>query len=65
MLSSRCCRRSYDCTVQIKGVATRPILFSQLMRCDGGTINPGELFAGDRSPASKQERVHEDQLCSR
>ena len=35
MPSSRGCRSSYDCIVKIKGVTTRPILFSQLMRSDG------------------------------
>ena len=65
MPSSRSCRSSYDCIVKIKGVTTRPILFSQLMRSDGeGAINPEELFADDRSPASEQERVHEDELRS-
>lgn len=65
MPSSRGCRSSYDCIVKIKGVTTRPILFSQLMRSDGeGVINPEELFADDRSPASEQERVHEDELHS-
>lgn len=65
MPSSRSCRSSYDCIVKIKGVTTRPILFSQLMRSDGeGAINPEELFADDRSPASEQERVHEDELHS-
>lgn len=65
MPSSRSCRSSYDCIVKIKGVTTRPILFSQLMRSDGeGVINPEELFADDRSPASEQERVHEDELHS-
>ena len=53
MPSSRSCRSSYDCIVKIKGVTMRPILFSQLMRSDG-----------DRSPASEQERVHEDELHS-
>lgn len=53
MPSSRGCRSSYDCIVKIKGVTTRPILFSQLMRSDGeGAMNPEELFADDRSPAS-------------
>ena len=65
MPSSRGCRSSYDCIVKIKGVTTRPILFSQLMRSDGeGVINPEELFADDRSPTSEQERVHEDELHS-
>ena len=65
MPSSRGCRSSYDCIVKIKGVTTRPILFSQLMRSDGeGAMNPEELFADDRSPASEQERVHEDELHS-
>ena len=65
MPSSRGCRSSYDCIVKIKGVITRPILFSQLMRSDGeGAMNPEELFADDRSPASEQERVHEDELHS-
>ena len=65
MPSSRGCRSSYDSIVKIKGVTTRPILFSQLMRSDGeGVINPEELFADDRSPASEQERVHEDELHS-
>lgn len=65
MPSSRGCRSSYDCIVKIKGVTTRPILFSQLMRSDGeGVINPEELFADDRSPASEQERIHEDELHS-
>ena len=65
MSSSRGCRSSYDCIVKIKGVTTRPILFSQLMRSDGeGAMNPEELFADDRSPASEQERVHEDELHS-
>lgn len=46
MPSSRGCRSSYDCIVKIKGVTTRPILFSQLMRSDGeGAKNPEELFA--------------------
>ena len=41
MPSSRSCRSSYDCIVKIKGVTMRPILFSQLMRCDReGAINP-------------------------
>lgn len=63
MPSSRGCRSSYDCIVKIKGVTTRPILFSQLMRSDGeGTMNPEELFADDRSPASEQECIHEDEL---
>ena len=35
MPSSRGCRSSYDCIVKIKGITTRPILFSQLMRSDG------------------------------
>ena len=62
---SRSCRSSYDCIVKIKGVTMRPILFSQLMRSDGeGAMNPEELFADDRSPASEQERVHEDELHS-
>lgn len=65
MPSSRGCRSSYDCIIKIKGVTTRPILFSQLMRSDGeGAMNPEELFADDRSPASEQERVHEDELHS-
>ena len=65
MPSSRSCRSSYDCIVKIKGVTMRPILFSQLMRSDGeGAMNPEELFADDRSPASVQERVHEDELHS-
>ena len=65
MPSTRGCRSSYDCIVKIKGVTTRPILFSQLMRSDGeGAMNPEELFADDRSPASEQERVHEDELHS-
>lgn len=65
MPSSRSCRSSYDCIVKIKGVTTRPILFSQLMRSDGeGAMNPEELFAGNRTPASEQERVHEDELHS-
>lgn len=35
------------------------------MRSDGeGVINPEELFADDRSSASEQERVHEDELYS-
>lgn len=65
MPSSRGCRSSYDCIVKIKGVTTRPILLSQLMRSDGeGVMNPEELFAGNRSPASGRERVHEDELHS-
>ena len=65
MPSSRGCRSSYDCIVKIKGVTTRPILFSQLMRSDGeGVMNPEELFADNRTPASEQERVHEDELHS-
>ena len=65
MPSSRGCHSSYDCIVKIKGVTTRPILFSQLMRSDGeGAMNPEELFADDRSPASEQERVREDELHS-
>lgn len=65
MPSSRGRRNSCDCIVKIKGVTTRPILFSQLMRSDGeGAMNPEELFADDRSPASEQERVHEDGLHS-
>ena len=65
MPSSRCCCSSYDCIVKIKGVTTRPMLFSQLMRSDGeGAINPEELFADNRTPASEQERVHEDELHS-
>ena len=65
MPSSRSCRSSYDCIVKIKGVPMRPILFSQLMRSAGeGAMNPEELFADDRSPASEQERVHEDELHS-
>ena len=65
MPSTRGCRSSYDCIVKIKGVTTRPILFSQLMRSDGeGAMNPEELFADDRSPASEQQRVHEDELHS-
>ena len=65
MPSSRGCCSSYDCIVKIKGVTTRPILFSQFMRSDGeGAINPEELFADDRSPASEQQRVHEDELHS-
>ena len=48
MPSSRGCRSSYDCIVKIKGVTTRPILFSQLMRSDGeGAMNPEELFADE------------------
>lgn len=62
MPSSRGCRSSYDCIVKIKGVTTRPILFSQLMRSDGD--EPEELFADDCSPASEQKRVHEDELHS-
>lgn len=66
MPSSRGCRSSYDCIVKIKGVTARPILFSQLMRSDGeGAINPEELFADDRSSASGQERVHEDEGVQR
>ncbi len=35
------------------------------MRSDGeGVMNPEELFADDRSPASEQEGVHEDELHS-
>ena len=65
MPSSRGCRSSYDCIVKIKGVTTRPILFSQFMRSDGeGAMNPEELFADDRSPASEQERAHKDELHS-
>lgn len=63
MPSSRGCRSSYNCIVKIKDVTTRPILFSQLMRSDGeGAMNPEEFFAGNRTPASEQERVHEDEL---
>lgn len=63
MPSTRGCRSSYDCIVKIKGVTTRSILFSQLMRSDGeGAMNPEELFVDDRSPASEQELVHEDEL---
>ena len=41
MPSTRGCRSSYDCIVKIKGVTTRSILFSQLMRSDGeGAMNP-------------------------
>lgn len=55
----------YDCIVKVKGVTTRPILFSQLMRSDGeGAINPEELFADDRSPASEQKCVHVGELHS-
>lgn len=62
MSSSRCCRSSYDSIVKIKSVATCPILLSQLMRSDGeGAMNPEKLFADDRTPASEQERVHEDE----
>ena len=62
MPSSRGCRSSYDCIVKIKGVTTRPILFSQLMRSDGeGAMNPEELFTDDCTPVSEQERVHEDE----
>ena len=62
---TRGCRSSYDCIVKIKGVTTRPIPFSQLMRSDGeGAINPEELLSDDRSSASEQERVHEDELHS-
>lgn len=44
MPSSRGCRSSYDCIVKIKGVTTRPILFSQLMRSDGeGAMIPSEI----------------------
>lgn len=65
MPSSRGCRSSYNCIVKIKDVTTRPILFSQLMRSDGeGAMNPEEFFAGNRTPASEQERVHEDELHS-
>ena len=65
MPSSRGCRSSYDCIVKIKGVTTRPILFSQLMRSDGeGSMNSEELFGDDRSPASEQERAREDELHS-
>lgn len=61
MPSSRGCCSSYDCIVKIKGVTTRPILFSQLMRSDGeGAMNPEELFADDRTSASEQKRVHEE-----
>lgn len=35
MPSSRDYRNSCDCIVKIKDVTTRPILFSQLMRCNG------------------------------
>lgn len=35
------------------------------MRSDGeGVMNPEELFADNRTPASEQERVHEDELHS-
>lgn len=62
MPSSRGCRSSYDRIVKIKGVTTRPILFSQLMRSDGeGAMDSEELFTDDRSPASGQEHVHEDE----
>lgn len=48
MPSSRGCRSSYDCIVKIKGVTTRSLLFSQLMRSDGeGAMNPEGLFADD------------------
>ena len=60
MPSTRGCRSSYDCIVKIKGVTTRSILFSQLMRSDG----EGAMFVDDRSPASEQERGHEDELRS-
>ena len=65
MPSTRGCRSSYDCIVKIKGVTTRSILFSRLMQSDGeGAMNPEEPFVDDRSPASEQERVHEDELHS-
>ena len=65
MPSSRGRRSSYDRIVKIKGVTTRPILFSQLMRSDGeGAMDSEELFADDRSPAFEQERIHEDELHS-
>lgn len=65
MPPSRGCGSSYDCIVKIKGVTTRPILFSQLMRSDEeGAMNPEELFADDRGPSSEQERVHKDELHS-
>lgn len=66
MPSSRGCHSSYDCIVKIKGVTTRPILFSRLMRSDGeGAMNPEELFADDCTPASEQKRVHEDEGVQR
>lgn len=39
MARERFCRSSYDCIVKIKGVTTRPILFSQLSRNDGEELD--------------------------
>ncbi|MDY4987172.1 MAG: hypothetical protein SO121_04190 [Eggerthellaceae bacterium] len=39
MARERYCRSSYDCIVKIKGVTTRPILFSQLNRNDGEELD--------------------------
>lgn len=61
MPSSRSCRSSYDCIVKIKGVTMRPILFSQLMRSDGGSLTGSpescELIIGQ--PTELAESTHQ------
>ena len=50
MSRERFYRSSYDCIMKIKGVTTRPILFSQLNRSDGEELDgmspepPDSLF---------------------
>lgn len=48
MSSSRGRSSGYDCIVKVKGVTTRPILFSQLMRSDGE--------GGDKSQGAVRRR---------
>ena len=63
MPAGRNYQNSYDCIIKIKGVSTRPILFSQLKRRDGeGDLNIEEIFADTRIEVTEDERAHLDEL---
>ena len=63
MAKVRNCRSSYGCIVKSKGVTLRPILFSQLTRCDGeGPLNAEALFQDDSVQRTEEEMLHEDEL---
>lgn len=59
-------RHGYSCNleVRIKGVTSRPVLFSQMRRSDGEALVVEELLDDPRpvTAESEREREHEERL---